>query len=111
MTSALTSAEQQALTQFHQLAKAHLGSRLLECRLFGSKARGDDHPESDLDVLVVIAALQYADKYWTITCGADISLEYLVELSPLVLSPQQFQQLVQRERRLALDIEREGIPL
>lgn len=31
-----------------------LGPRVRDLRLFGSKARGDDHDESDIDVLVLI---------------------------------------------------------
>jgi uncharacterized protein len=34
--------------------KAMLGLRLKDLRLFGSKARGDDHDESDIDVLVLV---------------------------------------------------------
>jgi hypothetical protein len=41
----------------------------------------------------------------------DVGLEHSVNLAPLVLEEQQFQELKRRERLLALDIEREGIPL
>ncbi len=111
MRCELTAVDKQALTTFRDTLQGHFAERLLDCRLFGSKARGEGTLASDLDVLVVIDDMQYQDKRWIITCGADVSLEYLVEMSPLALSPQQFNHLLQRERRLALDIEREGIPL
>lgn len=41
----------------------------------------------------------------------DLFLETDVLLSPLVLSQAEFQTLLNRERRLALDIQREGIPI
>lgn len=111
MDKSLTPDEKQALKEFHQRLRTHFKKRLKDCRLFGSKARGDDSGESDLDVLVLIEKMSYKDKRWAITCGADISLEYLVEVSPLCMNPKKFEELRQRERRLALDIEREGIHL
>lgn len=62
-----------------------------------------------MDVLVLIQGMDYKDKRWAITCGADVGLEYMVEISPLCLTPNDFENLKRRERRLALDIEREGI--
>ena len=79
--------------------------------MFGSKARGDNHPESDLDILVLIENLTYKDKRWVITCGADVSLEFMVEISPLCMDVEKYLELKNRERRLALDIEAEGITL
>jgi hypothetical protein len=45
------------------------------------------------------------------TTRFDIGLAHGVELAPLVVEEQQFQELKQRERLIARDIEREGIPL
>jgi hypothetical protein len=42
---------------------------------------------------------------------AELELEHHMPLSVLVLSEEQFNHLKKRERRIALDIEREGIPL
>jgi hypothetical protein len=41
----------------------------------------------------------------------EIELKYLTPMSTLVLAQEQFERLRERERRIALDIEREGIPL
>jgi hypothetical protein len=40
-----------------------------------------------------------------------IELEYLTPLSTLILSKREFEFLKSRERRIALDIEREGIEI
>jgi hypothetical protein len=42
---------------------------------------------------------------------ADVELKYLRPLSTLILSEQTYSRLLQRERRIALDIKNEGIPL
>ena len=50
------------LVRFTQLAKAGVGAR--EVWLFGSRARGDSHPASDWDLLVVLdddAPARYED--------------------------------------------------
>lgn len=111
MQAIVTSEERRAVETFRDRLQTHFGARLKGCRLFGSKARAEGTPESDIDIVVLIDQMSYADKRWAITCGADVSLEFLVEISPLCLSPERFQHLLQRERGLALDIEREGISL
>jgi hypothetical protein len=42
---------------------------------------------------------------------ADIEFKHLRSLSTLILSEEDFLLLKKRERRIAIDIEREGIPL
>lgn len=39
---------------FRSRLNEEFGRRLRDLRLFGSKLRGDDHPESDIDLLVLI---------------------------------------------------------
>jgi antitoxin ChpS len=44
-----------ALAEFTRAIRRHYGNRLLGLYLFGSRARGDHSPDSDLDVAVVLA--------------------------------------------------------
>ncbi len=39
---------------FRDRVRELLGARLRDLRLYGSKARGDDHEESDIDLLVLV---------------------------------------------------------
>ncbi len=100
-----------ALGRFKEALLRRFGARLRSIRLFGSRASGGDHPESDIDVLVLIDGLSRREKAEVLDMAADISLDLGVDLSPLVMSPEAFAFLRSRETRLALDIEREGIPI
>lgn len=100
-----------ALRALSSALRAELGDRLIAIRLFGSLARGDAHEGSDVDVAVVVRGLDAETKRRLYRTIADVELEHLTPLSTLVLSEDRFAHLVTRERRLALDILREGIPL
>ena len=52
--AALSQRESEALREFSTRIRAALGANLRELRLFGSKARGDARPDSNLDVLMVV---------------------------------------------------------
>ena len=50
----LKSKDAAALEESVQRVRAVLGNKLLEVKLFGSKATGKDQPDSDIDVLVAV---------------------------------------------------------
>lgn len=50
---ALDPAERRALDQFVERLKDELGDDLIAVWLYGSRARGERHEESDIDVLVI----------------------------------------------------------
>lgn len=99
------------LEELKQALKDLLGDRLIRVTLFGSRARGDDRGDSDMDVAMVVRDLTPALKKEILDLVADLELKHDRPLSLLVFSEEQFHHLKQRERRIALDIEREGIPL
>ena len=84
--------------------------RLVRLVLFGSQARGDAEPGSDIDVLVVLkgSVSPCEEIARTINDVADISLEYNEVVSCVFVSEEQFE----RERSpLLLNVRREGVPL
>jgi predicted nucleotidyltransferase len=50
---AISPHEQQAIEAFKARATHYLAERLLEMRLFGSRARGEGHEDSDIDLLIL----------------------------------------------------------
>ena len=103
--------EKGALAELKQVLNEMLGDRLAKYALFGSKARGDFSADSDLDVAIIVRDLTGSQKRQILQKVAEIELEHLLPMSTLVLSENYYEHLKNRERRLALDIEREGISL
>ncbi len=100
-----------ALALLKERIVALLGKSLIRLSLYGSRARGDFDPDSDVDVAIVVRDLTSELKTRILSAVADVELESDVPLSTLVFSEERFMQLLTGERRIALDIEREGIPL
>jgi predicted nucleotidyltransferase len=88
-----------------------LGDRLQRMILFGSMARGDYRDDSDIDVAIVIRRLTRELKHEILDRVAEVELKHLMPVSVLVFSEEEFNRLKRRERRIALDIEREGVPV
>jgi predicted nucleotidyltransferase len=107
----LPSTTRAAVSEFSTHVRACFGHRLAQLALFGSHARGEATEDSDVDILVVIDDLDSADTRQIDAIVGDILTRTDVILSPLVMRTARFDELRARERRLAADIEREGIPL
>ena len=79
--------------------------------LYGSRARGDFNQDSDIDVAVIVPGLTRELKDRILEAVAEVEFEYSRAISTLVFSKNEFDRLYDRERRIALDIRREGIAL
>jgi uncharacterized protein len=108
---ALASSERAALRAFLDRLRALPDIDVTEARLFGSRARGEGHEHSDLDVAVVLASDARRHRYRIYDLAYDIGLAHGVQLAPLVLDEARLAELRSRERRLATVLETEGIPL
>jgi predicted nucleotidyltransferase len=85
-----------------------LGDRLEAVYLYGSQARGEAQPDSDIDVLVVTrGAFDYFDLLErTSQLTADLSLEYDTVIAKVFVSKLDFDF---RETPLLINLRREGI--
>ncbi|MFZ5470029.1 MAG: nucleotidyltransferase family protein [Myxococcota bacterium] len=101
---------QGALRALKDRLAARFGQKFLEMRLFGSFARGEQHEESDVDVLLLFEEkpdLKEQDALFREVAEVDVA--YRLWISPRVLSREKFQSMLADELQLALDIENERI--
>ena len=105
------SAIKDVLAELKNRLQEFLGERMVRLVLYGSKARGDYDRDSDIDIAIIVRGLERELKSRILDIVSDIEMEHLTPLSTLVLSEEDFESLKKMERRIALDIEKEGIPL
>jgi predicted nucleotidyltransferase len=99
-----------ALEELQQSLTKIYGERLCDIYLYGSYARGDYHPDSDVDVLIVLRGEvkptreidRISDRV------ADICLEHNVLIATFPVSEEL---LKQRKSPLFENVRKEGVPL
>lgn len=103
--------EQAALAELRDWLQQRFGTRLDRLLLFGSRARGEGSDDSDLDVLVVVQEMTSAEgREIAHFCGGLLT-QHDALVAPFALSRERFDRLRQRERRIAIEITRDGVPL
>jgi predicted nucleotidyltransferase len=98
------------LTELRRRFDALYEERLAHMVLYGSQARGDAEPGSDIDVLIVLKGQvsPCEEIARTIADVADISLEYNEVVACVFISEEDFE----RERSpLLLNVRREGVAI
>ncbi|MFO7650862.1 MAG: nucleotidyltransferase domain-containing protein [bacterium] len=102
--------EQAAVNRLKEVLTRDFG--LARLVLFGSKARGDSHRESDIDVIIVLRdEFDWRVKHAIFDICFDISLEHDVLLQPVVFSLADYDKPVTRATPLLLAVEEEGVPV
>jgi predicted nucleotidyltransferase len=108
----VTPTDARALEAFADRVRTALGDRLLELRLFGSKARGDSTPESDIDILVIVSG---DSERWRLAMAVtdiafSVNLEHDVFISPVVVSEAVRRDPVWHETPFARSAYHDGLP-
>ena len=111
LSGVLSPVEAAAVREFAGRVRELLGADLKAMHLFGSRARGEGHEQSDLDIALIVARGARARRYDVYDLAFDVGLDHSVDLAPLVLEEEQFNELKRRERLIAQNIQREGIAL
>ena len=107
----LRDAERTAVEALVAWLRGRFDGRLRDLALFGSWARGEARHDSDVDVLVVVADLTGAEAREIAHHCGDLLTEHDVLISPLCLSEARLNELRDRERLLAREIDRDRMPL
>ena len=111
---------QSAMTAFVRLLLEALPDQVQRVILYGSYARSEADPDSDVDVMVVVAweekrlpdgfyRSMYCDSRWqtVIDIAHDVSLESGVWISPLVVGENRY--VAQKRWSFFKEVQREGI--
>jgi predicted nucleotidyltransferase len=92
---------------FRERVAALLAGDLIRIVLFGSRARGEGHEESDLDLLVLVRTFESGMRRRVLDIAADIDDETGLRLAPVVMDQQRFD----RSSPLHDAVVRDGVPL
>lgn len=90
---------------------ARLDGQLIAVYLFGSKARGDSTPDSDLDVLIILEHVDNNIQDEIHLLGARVSLEYDVLINTHILSRARWEEMGRQQATLWRETQRDGVAL
>jgi predicted nucleotidyltransferase len=80
--------------------------------LFGSRARGDADPDSDMDVLVVLeGTADEAISDYVSECAWEAGYKQGIVIVPIVFTRDEWENGPERHSLLALAVEAEGVPV
>ena len=107
----LTPQHAAALDTFAGAIRRLLGERLVALKLFGSHARGEAAPDSDLDVLVAVEEASPALENQILDLAFQVNLAHDVYISPRVIARSVFADPVWRNTPFIRALETEGASL
>ena len=109
----LDARRQAAIADFVTRIRAGLGPHLVDLRLFGSVARRDARPDSDIDILVVVQPDNERSRLerQAVDLAFDVNLEHDLYISPRVLSSHMLAHPVWGQTPFLKSVQRESVAL
>jgi len=102
--------ESKIIERFKQLLSEKV--HVWEIILFGSRARGDADPDSDMDILVVLNGKADKPSREAVSdCAWEAGFDYGVVIVPVVYSRDEWENGPERSSLLSIAINREGIAI
>lgn len=104
----MTVLERAVLDRFKALVNAR--TALHQMFVFGSRARGDADPDSDLDVVVILEDSSSQESHNLVSeCAWEAGFDQGMVIVPVVFSRDEWENGPERSSLLAQAVEREGI--
>ncbi len=105
----LSEKEESALGWFRRKLQETFPGRLVQMKMYGSRARGNARKDSDIDVLVVVSTGDWhvADVVYGI--ATEVFLETGVCVSPKVINRKQYRRLSRIGAPFLKNVVREGV--
>jgi predicted nucleotidyltransferase len=107
----LTGIERQTAIAFVEKVRQQFDTELISAILFGSRARGEAEPDSDMDVLVVMSSADPTIRKEIRHLAVEVWLEHGIYLSTRVWSEAHWHKLADLQTFLYQNICRDGIDL
>lgn len=83
--------------------------KILDFRLYGSRARGDSSPDSDMDLFIEVEESDKYTKDFIAEIAWEIGIERLIHISPLIFTRQECEETPLRSSPILRNIYKEGI--
>ena len=87
------------------------GIPLYKTIVFGSRARGDAEPDSDLDVLVLVERLNPTLRKTISHCAWEVGFEAGILIQTVVMTREEAEQGPEQSSLLMLAVKEEGVPV
>ncbi|HUT04069.1 MAG TPA: nucleotidyltransferase domain-containing protein [bacterium] len=104
-----SSVQDPALAAFEAAIRERLGERLKQMILYGSRARGDNDPDSDYDILLVVDEVTREVNRIIDDVAGDCFCEYSRLFPAIAVSEKEFQERLYCP--LFMNVRREGLVL
>ena len=109
--SSLPERDRRAVKAFSERVWQTYPKRVSQMVLFGSKARGDSHAYSDIDVLLIVDREDWRFRHAISGIAADVSLAYDVLIGPRVIGQKRWARMRHRRITLYENVQADGIEL
>lgn len=102
--------ELKALHELLTRLKRKCGGHIVQIALFGSKSRGDDRPDSDMDLLVILQEENWQFQRTLIEIGSEVGMKYDVIFDLRIIGKQRWDYMASIHAALYQTISKDAIP-